>query len=71
MAINFYRVGIYTLRASFDHVVLQGHVNYFSCCITTTTRPMATKLRKVVTYYKKLQIIKSHNLLNTWSHEVT
>ena len=50
---------------SFNHVVLQGHVNYFSCCITTTTRPMATKLGKVVTYYKKLNPIKSHSPLNT------
>ena len=25
----------------------------------TTTRPKATKLRKVVTYYKKLQLITS------------
>ena len=51
--------------------VMQGHVNYFSCCITTTTRPMATKLGKVVTYYKKLDPIKSHSPLNTWSLKVT
>ena len=55
---------------SFDHVVLQGHINYFSCCITNTTRPMATKLGKVVTYGKKLQPIKSHNPVNTGSREV-
>ena len=42
----------------FDHVVLQGQVKYFSCCITTTKRPMAIKLGKVVTYDKKLQSIK-------------
>ena len=41
--------------------MLQGHVRYFSGCITTTTRPTATKLDKVVTYYKKPQPIKSHN----------
>ena len=51
-----------------SHMVLQDHVNYFSCCITTTTRP--TKIGKVVTYYEKLQPIKSHNPLNTWSCEV-
>ena len=56
---------------SFDHVALQGHVNYFSCCITTTTRPMDTEFVKVVTYYKKIQPIKSRNPLNTWSHVVT
>ena len=49
----------------FHHVVLQGHVKHFSCCITTTTRPMATKLGKVVTCYKKLQSIKLHKPLNT------
>ena len=48
----------------FDPVVLQIHVKYFSCCITTTARPMAIKLDKVVTYYKKLQPITSHNPLN-------
>ena len=57
----------YTVRSFLPQAI----VNYFSCCITTTTRPMATKRGKVVTYYKKLQPVKSHNLLNTWSHEVT
>lgn len=52
------------------NVVLQGHINFFSYCITTTTRPMATKLDKVVTSYEIIQPIKSNNLLNTWSHEV-
>ena len=64
-------VSFYKVTRSSDHVVLQGHVNYFSCCITNTTRPMATKLGKVVTYYKTLQLIKSHNPLNTWSREFT
>ena len=32
---------------------------------------MATKRSKVVTYYQKLQPIKSHNPLDTWSREVT
>ena len=41
---------------------LQGHANYFSCCVTTTTKPMATRHGKVVTYYKKLQPIKLHTL---------
>ena len=57
--------------ASFDHVVLQGQVNYFSSSFTTTKRPMTPKLGKMVAYYKKLQSIKSHNPLNTWSREVT
>ena len=56
MVINFGRVGICNEEfTSFDHVVLQSHIKYFSCCITTTTRPIATKLDIVVTYYKKLQ----------------
>ena len=78
MAINFGRVGIYheefpctKSTGSFHHMVLAGHVNYFSCCITTTIKPMITKLGKVVTYYKKIQFIKSHDALNTWPHEVT
>ena len=41
---------------------LQGHANYFSCCVTTTTKPMATRHGKVVTYYKKLKSIKLHTL---------
>ena len=78
MAISFGRVewGVpfNKVTKSFDHVVLQGHIKCFSCCITTTTtttpRPMVTKLGKVVTYYKKLQPIKSHKPLNAWSHMV-
>ena len=73
MATNFCRVRIYNEEESpphkairsFNHVVLKGHVNYFSCWITTTTRPIATKLGKVVIYNKKLQPVKSHNPLNT------
>ena len=37
-------VSFQEVTRSFDHVVLQGHVNYFSCCITTTTRPVTAKL---------------------------
>ena len=55
---------------SLDHVVSKGHVTNKICCICTTTRPMAIKLGKVVSYYKELPRIKSHNPLNTWSHEV-
>ena len=44
------------VASSFDHTVL--------CGLTTTTRPMATKRGRVVTYYKELQPIKSHNPLN-------
>ena len=54
----------------FDHVVLKGHVSYFSCCITTTTRTMATEIGKVVIYYKKLQSTKSHKPLSIRSREV-
>ena len=31
---------------------------------------MVARLGKVVTYDKKLQPIKSHNLLNMWSHDL-
>ena len=63
MAINFggdmqWEVTFDKVTGYFDHVVLQGQVKYFSCCITTTKRPMAIKLGKVVTYDKKLQSIK-------------
>ena len=58
MAINFDKVGIYYEVVSslklphpliLDPLTLQGHRNYFSCCITTTTRRMVTTLGKVVT----------------------
>ena len=57
ITINFVRVGTYNDKFPsilFDQVVLQGHVKHISCCITTTTRPMATKLGKLLTYYKIL-----------------
>ena len=59
-------VSFHKVTRSFDHVALNGHVNYFSCCITTTTRPMDTKRSKVGIFYKKLRPIKLHNTLNTW-----
>ena len=69
IANNFGRVGIYKkgvpfheVTRYFDHVVLQKHVNYFSCCITATIWPMTTKLGKMVTHYKKIQPIKSQTL---------
>ena len=66
MSINFFRVGKYieefTFIRSFDHVVFQGHINCFSCFITPTTRPMATKLGKMVTNYKKFNPL-SHTTL--------
>ena len=65
------RSPFYKVTRSFDHMVLEGHIKYFRCCIVTTTRPMATKCGKVVTYYKKLQPIKSHNPLNMWPSKVT
>ena len=40
------------------------------CYNSTTRRPMAIKLSKVGSYNKELPCIKSHNPLNTWSHEV-
>ena len=63
----------YTMKSFLQqsYPILSSRGLGFSCSITTTTRPMATKLGKVVTYYKKLQPNKSQNLLNTWSREVT
>ena len=68
----------HAMRSSFPQshqilwsLVLQSHVKYISCCITTTTRSILTELGKVVTNYKKLQPLKSHNSLNMWSREVT
>ena len=55
MAINWqhgdiqWGVSFHKVTRSFDGVVLQGYMNYFTCCVTTTTRPMATKLGKLVT----------------------
>lgn len=40
-------------------------------CISTTTRPLATKLGKMVTFYEKLPPRKSRNPLNTLSRVVT
>ena len=78
MAINFGTGGeiqsgipLCKVTKSFHHMVLQGLIKYFNSFIITTTRIMATKLGKIVTYYKELQPIKPHNPLNTWSHEVT
>ena len=48
---------------------MQILLKYYSSSIDTTATPRATKLGKVVTYYKKLQPIKSHNLMNTWSRD--
>ena len=65
------------ITQTLDHVVLQGHVKYWSVftsytCVSlqglnkdyTTTRLVATKLVKVMTYYEKLS---STNLHNPWT----
>ena len=52
---------------SLGHMVLQSHVTYYIRYISTTARPVAIKLGKVVSYYNGLQGIKSHNSLNTCS----
>ena len=77
MATKFGRVGMsndefpsITLPGPLIIRFLQDHVKCFACYIITTTRRMTTKLDKVVTYYEKLQLIKSHNPLNAWSNEV-
>ena len=60
-----WRLTLSDLYPQSDHIIkspnplipiqfLQCQVKYFSCCTTTATRPMATKLGKVVTYYKNL-----------------
>ena len=58
-------VSFHKVTRSFDLLVLQGHVNYFSCCITTTSRPRTTTHGKAVTYYKKLEVLNHTNL---WTH---
>ena len=37
-------VSFHDVTRFFDQLVLQGHVNYLSDCITTTTRPVTTNL---------------------------
>ena len=56
---------------SLDPLITQVRSIYFIYCIITTTKPMATKFGKIVTYYKRIQPIKSYNPLNTSSLEVT
>ena len=80
MAMNLRRMGIcdeeFPSMKSPDPLSLQCHVNYFSGCIATTTKPMGTKLCKVVTYYKTFWPIDLCNdlwvyLFSMWSREVT
>ena len=58
------RSSFHKVTGSFDQVVLQGHVNYFSYCITTSTRPVFTKLSKVVTSIRNFNPL-SHATLHT------
>ena len=39
--------------------------------ISTTTKPMATKFGRVVTYHERLPPIKSHDPLTKWPFEIT
>ena len=56
MAMNLRRMSIcdeeFPSMKSPDPLPLQCHVNYFSGCITTTAKPMGTKLGKVVTHFQ-------------------
>ena len=76
IAINFWQgwdmqwgVPFHKVTKSFDHVVLQGHVKCFSC--VSLPPQVLWPLNLTATYYKKLQPIKLHIPLNTWSREVT
>lgn len=61
----------HNVKRSYDHEILQGQVKNRICYISTTKRPMAIKLKKMVTYHKKLLSMKSQNPLKTWSHKLT
>ena len=52
-------------------MVLQDHVTNWNHYIYIATILMATKLGKMVTYHEDLSLIHSHNILITWSHEIT
>ena len=54
-----------------DQVLLQGHVTNYICYISTITKPLATRLGKVITYYEKFLYKKSYNPFNMWSCKVT
>ena len=57
------------ITRTFDYMVLQGQVKCLSCYITNTTRPMANKPGKMVTYSKQLQLIKSNSHTHImWGH---
>ena len=64
-----WEVTFHKVKRTFDHVVLKGPLKNWICYISTTTRPMTTKLGKVVTYYEKLPLIKPYNPLNMWSRD--
>ena len=49
-------------------MVLQGYLKNENCYISATTRPMATQIGKVVTYYEKLY---THKVITPFKHVVT
>ena len=65
MAIKIDRVEIY--NEELLSIKLPDPFYFSSCCVTATTKPMVTKYSQVVTYYKKIQSIRSHKPLSTWS----
>ena len=66
-----WRTSMDKVTKSLDHVVLQGHVTNWICHVSTTTRPLAIKLGKMVSYYRGISPIKSGNPLNMWFFELT
>ena len=65
-----WRMSFSNVRKSLNDVLLQGHVTNYICYISTTTKPLAINLSKVVSYYKMLPPKKSDNPLNVvfWDH---
>ena len=61
-------VHFHNVTRSFDHVVLQDHVKYFSYCITTYARLVTTNLGKNVTCYIRNFNLLSHTTLWTRGH---
>ena len=65
-----YGAPTHKITGHFGQVVLEDHVSNKSNCISTIRVPMVTKLGRMVTYFERIQTIKSFYALIAWPWKV-
>ena len=65
-----WKVSIYNFQWPFDPVVTWYHMLFKECYISTSIRPMNTKLGRMISYNEKFPFTIFSDLLAPWSRDI-